>query len=65
MKTPILEVYFYETEQGNEPVRQWLQLQSPVDKQRIGEDIELAIGDELDQRQRAAQRRGAHRDRAR
>lgn len=39
MRNPILEVYFYETEQGNEPVRQWLQLLSPADKKRIGEDI--------------------------
>lgn len=39
MRNPILEVNFYETEQGNEPVRQWLQLLSPADKKRIGEDI--------------------------
>jgi len=39
MRNPILEVYFYKTEQGNEPVRQWLQLLSPADKKRIGEDI--------------------------
>ena len=39
MRNPALEVYFYATEQGNEPVRQWLKLQSTVDKKRIGEDI--------------------------
>lgn len=39
MRNPILEVNFYKTEQGNEPVRQWLQLLSPADKKRIGEDI--------------------------
>ena len=39
MRKPILDVYFYETEQGNEPVRQWLQEQSLVYKKRIGEDI--------------------------
>lgn len=39
MKIPILDVYFYETEQGNEPVRNWLQSLSTTDKKRIGEDI--------------------------
>jgi len=39
MRNPILDVYFYETEHGNEPVRQWLQLQSAANKKRIGEDI--------------------------
>ncbi|QWD60748.1 type II toxin-antitoxin system RelE/ParE family toxin [Polynucleobacter sp. MWH-UH35A] len=39
MKRPILDVYFFKTEVGNEPVRQWLQLLSPKDKKVIGEDI--------------------------
>lgn len=39
MSNPILDVYFYETEQGAEPVRQWLKSMSAVDKKRIGEDI--------------------------
>lgn len=39
MKTPILDVYFYKTEHGNEPVRQWLQSLATMDKKRIGEDI--------------------------
>ena len=39
MKNPILEVYFYKTEAGNEPVRQWLQSLNLEDKKRIGEDI--------------------------
>lgn len=39
MKNPILNVYFFKTEAGNEPVRQWLQLLGPKDKKVIGEDI--------------------------
>jgi phage-related protein len=39
MKTPILEVRFFKTETYNEPVRDWLQLQTHKDKKRIGEDI--------------------------
>ena len=39
MKIPILDVYFYKTEAGNEPVRQWLQLLGPKDKKMIGDDI--------------------------
>ena len=39
MKNPILEVRFYKTETNNEPVRDWLQLQTDKDKKRIGEDI--------------------------
>ncbi|QWE05148.1 type II toxin-antitoxin system RelE/ParE family toxin [Polynucleobacter sp. JS-JIR-II-50] len=39
MKTPILEVRFFKTETNNEPVRNWLQLQTVKDKKRIGEDI--------------------------
>ena len=39
MKTPILNVYFYETEHGQEPVRQWLKQLPLSDKRAIGEDI--------------------------
>jgi len=39
MNKPILHVYFYKTEQGNEPVRQWLLRLNADDKKRIGEDI--------------------------
>lgn len=39
MRNPILEVNFYSTEQGNEPVRRWLKSLSAFDKKRIGEDI--------------------------
>ena len=39
MKTPKLDVYFFETETKNEPVREWLQLLTPRDKKIIGEDI--------------------------
>ena len=39
MRNPILEVNFYATEQGNEPVREWLKSLSAFDKKRIGEDI--------------------------
>jgi phage-related protein len=39
MRIPVLDIYFYKTEQGNEPVREWLQQLSSADKKRIGEDI--------------------------
>jgi phage-related protein len=39
MKIPILDIYFYKTEQGNEPVREWLHQLSKADKKRIGEDM--------------------------
>lgn len=39
MRNPILEVNFYSTEQGNEPVRRWLKSLSAFDKKRIGEDV--------------------------
>jgi phage-related protein len=39
MKTPILNVYFYSTELGQEPVRQWLKQLPLSDKRVIGEDI--------------------------
>jgi phage-related protein len=39
MKTLILNVYFYATELGQEPVRQWLKQLPLSDKRAIGEDI--------------------------
>jgi phage-related protein len=39
MRIPVLDIYFYKTEQGNEPVREWLQQLSSTDKKRIGEDM--------------------------
>ncbi len=39
MRIPVLDIYFYKTEQGNEPVREWLQQLSSADKKRIGEDM--------------------------
>lgn len=35
----VLEVYFYATASGNEPVREWLKALSKADKKIIGEDI--------------------------
>jgi len=34
-----LQVYFYKTESGNEPVREWLKSLAIIDKKIIGEDI--------------------------
>ena len=39
---PILDVVFYKTESGNEPVRDWLQGLSREDRKSIGEDIKTA-----------------------
>lgn len=39
MRIPVLDIYFYKTELGNEPVREWLQQLSGADKKRIGEDM--------------------------
>ncbi|HWG10749.1 MAG TPA: type II toxin-antitoxin system RelE/ParE family toxin [Rhodanobacteraceae bacterium] len=36
---PILEVRFYATEQGREPVRDWLKSLPPESRKAIGEDI--------------------------
>ena len=38
----ILNVVFYRSEVGNEPVREWLKGLSREDKRRIGEDIKTA-----------------------
>lgn len=39
MKHPTLEVRFFKTETGNEPVREWLLALSATDKKAIGEDV--------------------------
>jgi len=41
-KEPILNVVFYKTESGNEPVREWLKDLPKADRQAIGEDIKTA-----------------------
>jgi phage-related protein len=39
---PILDVVFYKTEAGNEPVREWLKSLPREDRKAIGEDIKTA-----------------------
>jgi len=39
---PILDVVFYKTEAGNEPVREWLKNLPREDRRTIGEDIKTA-----------------------
>lgn len=39
MKSPVLEVRFFKTDAGSEPVREWLKSLSASDKKAIGEDI--------------------------
>jgi phage-related protein len=39
MPTPTLDVRFYKTEAGTEPVRDWLKDLSAIDRKAIGEDI--------------------------
>lgn len=36
---PILDVRFYATELGAEPVREWLKLLPAIDRKTVGEDI--------------------------
>jgi phage-related protein len=36
---PTLDVRFFKTAAGNEPVREWLKALNPVDRRIIGEDI--------------------------
>ena len=38
-QSPILDVRFFKTEAGTEPVREWLRTLSAMDKKSIGEDI--------------------------
>lgn len=39
---PILEVRFFRTSAGNEPVRDWLKARERADRRAIGEDIKTA-----------------------
>ena len=39
---PILNVVFYKTESGKEPVREWLKDMPKEDRQSIGEDLKIA-----------------------
>jgi phage-related protein len=39
MNTPKLDVRFFRTDSGNEPVRDWLKELLPADRKIIGEDI--------------------------
>lgn len=39
MNTPTLQVRFYATVAGTEPVREWLKSLSAIDRKTIGEDI--------------------------
>lgn len=36
---PVLDVHFFRTDGGAEPVREWLKGLSPIDRKTIGEDI--------------------------
>jgi phage-related protein len=38
----VLEVFFYRSESGNEPVRDWIKALPRDDKKQIGEDIKTA-----------------------
>ena len=39
---PRLQVRFYRTEAGNEPVREWLKMLPPEEKKIIGDDLKTA-----------------------
>jgi len=39
---PVLRAYFYKTESGREPVREWLLSLDKEDKQSVGRDIKTA-----------------------
>ena len=39
MKSPILDVRFFATDSGNEPVREWLKALPATERRTIGEDI--------------------------
>ncbi len=41
-RQPILDVVFFRTEAGNEPVREWLQRLAREDRRTVGEDIKTA-----------------------
>ena len=39
MSTPTLDVRFYKTDAGSEPVREWLRGLTAIDRKAMGEDI--------------------------
>ena len=39
MNSPTLDVRFFKTDAGNEPVREWLRTLSATEKKTIGEDV--------------------------
>ena len=39
MRSPTLEVKFFKTDAGTEPVRKWLRELSAIDRKTLGEDI--------------------------
>jgi hypothetical protein len=39
MNKGTLDVRFYRTDNGTEPVRDWLRALAPIDRKKIGEDI--------------------------
>ncbi|MDA8326583.1 MAG: type II toxin-antitoxin system RelE/ParE family toxin [Nitrospiraceae bacterium] len=41
-RMPILRVFFYRSENGNEPVREWLKELRKEDRRAVGEDIKTA-----------------------
>ena len=41
-KEPVLQVVFYRTGAGNEPVRQWLKDLQREDRKAIGQDVKTA-----------------------
>ena len=41
-RVPILRVFFYRSENGNEPVREWLKALRKEDRRTVGEDIKTA-----------------------
>ncbi len=36
---PVLDVRFFATDMGAEPVREWLKVLSPIERKTVGEDI--------------------------
>jgi phage-related protein len=45
---PSLQVVFFRTESGREPVREWLKELDAGDRKTIGEDIKLVLVDKLE-----------------
>ena len=41
-REPVLKVKFYETNKGNEPVREWIKSLPDADRKVIGEDLKTA-----------------------